>query len=411
MKKLKILINVYACSPTRGSEPGMGWNWCIHLAKYCDLHIITEEEFRTQIEETIISLSQKDNITFYYNPVSEKIRHMARNQGDWRFYYYYKKWQKETLKIAKMIVSLHDIDILHQLNMIGFREPGYLWKIEKIPFIWGPIGGLKQFPIKYLKGASNKTILFNRLKNTINILQLKYDNRVNKAFKRANLLISSIPDSQIAIKKHKKLDSILIPETGTFVSDDVSTNKFFSDNLEVIWVGKFDFRKQLSLAISALAATYNKKIILNIYGEGSKNQIEHLEQLAIDLNISNQIVWHGNQPNATVQKAMREAHLFFFTSVSEDTSTVVLEAISNRLPVLCFNTCGFGAIINNNVGRKVTLTNPQKSIIDFAEYLNIFYEDRVLLEKLSQNCKTLQQRLSWDEKAKKVVELYERIKK
>ena len=193
MKKLKILINVYACSPTRGSEPGMGWNWCIHLAKYCDLHIITEEEFRTQIEETIISLSQKDNITFYYNPVSEKIRHMARNQGDWRFYYYYKKWQKETLKIAKMIVSLHDIDILHQLNMIGFREPGYLWKIEKIPFIWGPIGGLKQFPIKYLKGASNKTILFNRLKNTINILQLKYDNRVNKAFKRANLLISSIP--------------------------------------------------------------------------------------------------------------------------------------------------------------------------------------------------------------------------
>ena len=224
-------------------------------------------------------------------------------------------------------------------------------------------------------------------------------------------LLVPFPDSQIAIKKHKKLDSILIPETGTFVSDDVSTNKFFSDNLEVIWVGKFDFRKQLSLAISALAATYNKKIILNIYGEGSKNQIEHLEQLAIDLNISNQIVWHGNQPNATVQKAMREAHLFFFTSVSEDTSTVVLEAISNRLPVLCFNTCGFGAIINNNVGRKVTLTNPQKSIIDFAEYLNIFYEDRVLLEKLSQNCKTLQQRLSWDEKAKKVVELYERIKK
>lgn len=43
---LNILVNAYACSPNMGSEPGMAWNWCVNLAKYCELHIITEGEFR-----------------------------------------------------------------------------------------------------------------------------------------------------------------------------------------------------------------------------------------------------------------------------------------------------------------------------------------------------------------------------
>ena len=65
---------------------------------------------------------------------------MCWNQGDWRFYKYYKEWQWKTYVIAKEIIQQHHIDIVHQLNMIGFREPGYLWKLG-IPYLWGPIGG------------------------------------------------------------------------------------------------------------------------------------------------------------------------------------------------------------------------------------------------------------------------------
>ena len=261
MKKLKILVNAYACSPHRGSEPGMGWNWCIHLAKHCELFIITEEEFRERIELALPDLPQRDNMHFYYNPIPENVREMARNQGDWRFYVYYKQWQKKTLEIARQIVSERTIDILHQLNMIGFREPGYLWKIKDIPFVWGPIGGLKQFPVNYLKGSGVKMQLFNRLKNKINVWQLNYDPRINKTFKRADLLISSIPDSYRAIKEHRKRESVLIPETGSFITDDVPAERFHKEDFHVLWVAKFDFCKQLPLALRALAATNNEKII------------------------------------------------------------------------------------------------------------------------------------------------------
>lgn len=405
----RILINAYACSPKRGSEPGTGWNMCAHLAKYCELHIITEEEYREEIESVLESIPQKENMHFYYNPVSERVRAMARNQGDWRFYAHYKKWQKKTLEIAKRIVNEHPIDVMHQLNMIGFREPGYLWKIEDVPFVWGPIGGLKQFPVAYLQGAGAKAQFFNRLKNVINVLQLMFDVRVNQAFDRADLLISSIPASYTAIKRKKKKESVLISETGLFVKDDLPTERFYSDELQVIWVGKFDFRKQLPLALKALAASNNKRITLHVFGQGNEIQVQEAKALASGLSISDQVVWHGNKPLATVHQAMREAQLFFFTSVSEDNPNVILEAIGNRLPILCFDTCGFGATVNESIGRKVPLTNPRESVREFSDHLNMFFENRPLLEELSRNCEHMQHKLSWDEKAKEMVALYQRV--
>ncbi|MFZ4796186.1 MAG: glycosyltransferase [Bacteroidia bacterium] len=409
-KNISILINAYACAPNKGSEPGMAWNWIVNLANYCELYVITEGEWQKEIEIALVNLPQKENLHFYYNPVSEKIRKMCWNQGDWRFYKHYENWQKETLRIAKQIVVEHNIDILHQLNMIGFREPGYLWKIENIPFVWGPIGGLKQFPLAYSQGGGKKIQFFYLIKNSLNILQLKLDRRVNKAMHRADLLISSIPDSYNAIKKYKGLESVWIPETGCFITDDIPTDRFDDKEFHILWVGKFDFRKQLTLALNALAATKNKQIILDVYGQGSNKHEKEAKRIVADLNIDNQVVWHGNQSNRTVQNAMRKAQLFLFTSVSEDTSTVVLEAISNRLPVLCFNSCGFGAVIDDKVGRKISLTNPEQSNKEFAEQMNMLFNNRELLKELSINCKFRQQQLSWDEKAIFMVSKYKELK-
>ena len=403
---LTILINAYACSPNMGSEPGMAWNWCTNLAQYCKLYIITEGEFRDKIETVLPTLPQGKNMYFYYNSVPDEIRKMCWNQGDWRFYKYYKEWQWKTYLIAQDICKRTQIDILHQLNMIGFREPGYLWKIPNIPFIWGPIGGLKQFPTAYLKECGLKMKLFNRIKNIINIAQIKYDKRVNEAFNRADLLISSIPDSYKAIKKYKNLESIIIPETGCFDIQENIVKNFNDERLHIMWVGKFDFRKQLPLALRILKATNNTVFHLDIYGSGNEVQVLEAHNLAKSLNIEQLITWHGNQPNNIVMEAMRKAHIFLFTSISEDTSTVVLEAVSNQLPVVCCDACGMGYVINEKVGKKITLSNPKQSINDFAKVLNELENDRNLLKEMAKNCKKRQQELSWNRKAQQMIELY-----
>lgn len=410
----KVLINAYACSPDMGSEPGMAWNWCVSLAKHCELFIITEGEFRDKIEATIPTLPQGNNMHIYYNPVPEKVRQMCWNQGDWRFYKYYKNWQKSTADIARKICQNEKIDILHQLNMIGFREPGYLWKVSQetgIPFVWGPIGGAKQFPMAYVEGSSFKMKVFLRLKNFLNTWQLKHDQRVDAALKQASLLISSIPDSYRAIKKYKGLESVIIPETGAFVQENIISDneRFTKDTLTLLWVGKFDFRKKLDMALAALAQVTNINWTLKIFGTGNDSQVENARNLSRNLGIESKVQWMGNCPNAQIIKEMQNASLFLFTSVNEDTSTVVLEAISNRLPVLCFDTCGMSKVVTEDIGIKIPLTNPKQSVKDFANKINYLFHHREVLVQMSENCPKRAKELSWDNKAKQVVDLYKSI--
>ncbi len=422
---IKVLVNSYTCCPGMGSEPGMGWNWIVSLARHCELFVITEGEYRPQIETWLADSNNADvarNLHFYWNPIGEsvdacqKIRKMCWNQGDWRFYRYYKKWQKKTAEIAEDICKSEKIDILHQLNMIGFREPGYLWQVSKatgIPFVWGPIGGLKQFPLAYARGAGKKMQMFNFVKNKINSWQIAHDRRVTAALHQASLLISSIPDSYNAIKKYHNLESVVIPETGCFPNgpEDNFQGRFLGKELKIIWVGKFDFRKRMDLALKSIAEARSNGVgvYLDVYGTGSDKQVQAGKELAAGLGIQDCIKFMGSRPHDDVVSAMKSADLFLFTSVSEDTSTVVLEAVSYGLPVLCFDTCGMSTVINDDVGIKVPLTSPEHSIKDFANAMKNLFANRQLLQGMSEKCRDRANELSWDNKALTMLSLYQKV--
>lgn len=403
---LSILINAYACSPNMGSEPGMAWNWCANLAQYCELHIITEGEFKEKIEAVLPTLPQGKNMHFYYNPVSEEIRKMCWNQGDWRFYKYYKEWQWKTYEMTKDIMAKHRIDIVHQLNMIGFREPGYLWKIEEKPFVWGPVDAKEKFPTAYLQGANLKAKLFMRLKNFLTGVQLKHDKRVRQAAKKAAIIISASSESKRSFRKFFNIESPLLNETGCYPQSNALSGKKDKNTLDLLWVGKLDFRKQLALAIKTVAQLNNNKVKLHIVGGGDATVYQ---QLAKSLNMDDLCIWHGAVSHDKVQEIMQQSDLFFFTSVAEGTPHVVLEAISNNLPVICFDTCGHGDSVNEKVGIKIPLTNPKQSVKDFAEQIDFLYQHRNILQQMSNNCKQRQEELSWSNKAKPMVALYNQI--
>lgn len=400
---LNILINAYACSPNMGSEPGMAWNWCINLAKYCELHIITEGEFREKIEAVLPTLPQGKNIHFYYNPVSDKIRRMCWNQGDWRFYKYYKEWQWRTYEMAKEIIAKQHIDIVHQLNMIGFREPGYLWKIEEKPFVWGPVDAKENFPTAYLQGTNLKTKLFINLKNFLTRIQLKYDKRVYQAAQKATVIVSASSESKKSLKKFFNIEAPLLNETGCYPQNKTLFDKKNKEELDLLWVGKLDFRKQLSLAIQTIAQLNNKNIRLHIVGSGDNKSYK---ELAVSLHVAEQCIWHGTISHTKVQEIMQQSDIFFFTSVAEGTPHVVLEAIGNNLPVVCFDTCGQGDSVNEQVGMKIPLNTPQQSVKDFTEKIDYLYHHRDILQQLSKQCSQRQEKLSWDNKAKQMMILY-----
>lgn len=410
---ISVLVNAYACSPHWGSEPGMGWNWILALSKYCQLYVITEGEWRDKIEEAIAHLPQKDSIHFFYLPVEPKVREICWNQGDWRFYYYYRKWQKRALELARSILDKYPIDVIHQLNMIGFREPGYLWSIKERPFVWGPIGGMNLFPEHYLSHVDWKHALKIRLKNILNKWQMRYYSRVRHAILRSDALIAATPESWNVFRDYYQKESFLISETGCTIHPMTGNEERYASGkrLELLWVGRFFYAKQLNIALETMAHLKDLDVHLHIVGDGNTRETSYYRELATSLSIADKCTWYGKIPHQEVFNLMRKAHLFFFTSVSEATSTVVLEALQCNLPVVCFDTCGFGAVINDQVGRKIPLSNPSSSAQEFASVIRELSNNRALLRELSTNCAAEIQPYSWDHKAKQVVSIYKQVMK
>lgn len=406
---MNILINAYACAPNWGSEQGMAWHWITELAKMHNLYVITEGEWKKEIEEAVALLDVKDNIHFYYNPVSDKIRSMCWNQGDWRFYWYYRKWQKKTLTIARQICSEHRIDIIHQLNMIGFREPGYLWSIYDTNYVWGPVGGMEIVPLSYLSGMPLSKKIKYIVKNMLNHLQIRYSTRVCKAIHRAGIVIAATQGTYNSFVKLHHIKPVYMNEAGCTISEQHTAHNFNKNHIDILWVGRFLDTKKLDIAIRTIAKVKDLPVFLHIVGSGSNTENTMYQQLADKMGISDNIKWYGKLANKKVQEMMNQMDLFLFTSVLEGTPHVVLEAITNCLPILCIDTCGQGQLVNEAIGWKVPLTNPQQNSTDFAAILRHIIINRDEIKQKSDNCKQRQRELSWENKLVTMNKIYQQL--
>lgn len=399
---LNILINAYACAPHKGSEPGMAWNWIINLANHCQLYVITEGEFRDQIEEAMVELPQSANIKFYYNPIDPEIRKMCWNQGDWRFYYYYRRWQRTTLEIAKRIVSEHSVDVLHQLNMVGYREPGMLWKIDNIPTVWGPIGGFGGIPFSFLSLYKPLDALKQFVKDSINKIQI-FSPYILKAIKRTDLLIACNSIAKKSLQRFRQDEVVVIGEVGSFNEKKERITDFSHENpLIVTWIGKDDSRKALKLALEVFEGLEKYAIELHVIGVDLKTSLyKNQNRLA-------NVTFHGWMSLDQVHGFLERSNVFLFPSLFEASGTVVLESLSNGVPVLCHDTCGQGDIIDDTCGIKVPMVNPRYSVAGFTAAILRLYNDRELLNRLSSGATKKSQKLTWEKKVIKMVELYKK---
>jgi glycosyltransferase involved in cell wall biosynthesis len=402
---LNVLVSAFACGPNWGSEVGMGWNWIINLSQYCQLHVITEKGFKEDIEKGISNVCLNYQPKFYYLDIGEKGRLLFWKQGSLSFYYYYKKWQKNAYNLSKEILNNNEIQILHQLNLIGFREPGYLWKhAKKYPYIWGPVGGINQIPLNFILRFDFKSMLFYLGKNIIHHVQLSLSSRVVKSLNAAAFVIAESSNTQKVLKKKFGIQTVLIHETACN-SKGFEFKQKNNKQIELIWIGKIQGTKALPIALKALSKVKEKeKFHLTIIGDGPDEKF--CKRLARKIHINNICSFTGKIPNVEVIEKIKKSDLLFFTSLKEGTPTVISEALSFGLPVLCHDTCGFGDIINKECGIKIPLISYNYSVNSFARALSKIAEERSILSKLSIGVIQERENLTWESNSKTMIDLY-----
>lgn len=387
----------------------MGWNWVTHLARHCDLTVITEEGFRDDIAGDPVASELKHNLRFEYLDIGETARRRCWNQGDWRYYPKYREWQWSAYELARSLINRGEFDLVHHLNMIGYREPGYLWKLP-LPFVWGPVGGHEQMPWRFIPALGWQAAPYQIARNVLNAIQARTSLRVRRAARAAVEVIVATPANQSAFLEIHGVESTLIVETGTEAIASSRTRPPFDGTrpLRVSWCAKFLASKALPIALRAIAlASREIPVELTIIGDGRESAAWH--RLGRELGIDGHCHWVGAVRHEDAQRMIAESDFMLLTSVQEATTTVVMEALSAGVPVLCHDTCGFGAVVDETCGLKIPLINPGASVRGFAEALVRLSRGPELIAFLSRGAVNRAADFTWEQKVAAVMEIYDRI--
>lgn len=397
-KRLKVLLGCYACSPYYGSEKGMGWNFLRHIAQYCDVHAIVEEmEDKPDLERYAAEHPEEfEHITLHY---VRKVRHpLLRKIWPPIYYHFYDGWQKRAYKLAVELEKRENFDLVHQITLAGYREPGYLWKLGK-PFIWGTLGGLNNTAWGLLKGLNMYQRLYFSARNLLNTIQ-KRGRRVRAAARHADTIYVCDVASQRDVAHYWNRKATIMSEIGVSCSERTEnpTRHMGGTPLRVCWVGNLIPLKGLPMLLAALPLC-KQPIELHVLGKGPKK--EEYQALAERLGVAGNVIFHGSLPHADVFPLMRSCHALCISSIKEGgTSTVTLEAMQCALPVVALNHCGFADVITEQCGIRIPVTNPKRISRDFAVALDSLAADEARRYALAQGAAKRAQDYTWEAKTK-----------
>lgn len=404
-KRLKVLLGCYACDPHRGSEPGMGWNFAYNISKYHDVHAIVEEgEFKESLER--FSNENPEvvrNITFHFVP--RKHHETLRKIWPPSYYWFYRSWHIQAYKFAIELDKQENFDIVHQVNMASYREPGYLWKLGK-PFIWGPLGGLNNTAWCLLPELGLRDAFFYSLRNIINSWQKRFSYAARVVSQKAHTIFVSDPDGIRTVQHLWNRTPKVMREVGTPDITDVPTpmQRKTNEPLKLCWVGVYEARKALPILLKALPLCKHP-MRLEVLGGGEKE--DAWKRLVRDLEIGSMVHFHGFISHSDVSGVMKQCHVMCITSIHEGgTSTVTLEALQNGLPIVALNHCGFATVIDETCGLKLPVQSQKKISAQLAMVLDKLAEDEELRMRLARGAVERGKMFTWDAKMQVLNQVY-----
>ena len=411
---MKILISAYACNPYKGSEEGVGWGWITAIARNHKLWVLTADFHRADIETAIAKDPDRyHKIRFCYIPhkpwhyypeglwlkieksLFKPLMHMA-----------YNAWLRDAGQLGAALHCKVGFDLVHQITYVGFRFPGHLWKLN-IPYIWGPIGGLVNVPWRLLPVMGFRGALEYGVRNIVNTIHKFMLTNPKKALKKANKLIAATSGVRDEIIQWYGCKSQVICEIGPppeRASKIVKRGK--NDVFKIAWSGEHLPGKAMPLLLKALTGIADlMEWRLDILGNGPLSQTWRRKATKYGLSVN--CHWQGWVPRDKALRIMQNAHVFVVTSLKDLTSTVLLEALAQGVPVICPDHCGFADVVTNDCGILIDMKSPQQFSTDLSKAIIALYNDEDERRRLAKGALQRIKDYSWDKKVGELEYMYQ----
>ena len=412
---MKLLLMAYECSPYRGSEWAAGWGRLLGAAKVAETHVVTSEKNFTALERARSEGLLPSNIFFYTPQPDARLRDLERRPVMFAYNYRaYHHWQVLALQLIRELHLRECFDLVHQVNVCTFREPGYGWQLN-IPFLWGPVGGTQNFPLRCLPMLPASDAFKEGMRGLANWFALRKP-RVREAARHATVLLAANSTNVCDMEKALGRQVELLLETGLHTVREPDRTRFeariadaragrTAEPLRLLWSGELQTRKALPILLRALARIQPEvSWQLEVMGDGPLRGRWTAE--AERLGLSKRVRFLGRLPFPEAVARMNCADLFCFTSLRDTSGNVVLEALAAGVPVVCFDHQGAGDMVNEHSGLKLPISTPQKAYADWAEAIDTLARDPRRLFALSRGATMQARSFLWSHNHDRVNEIY-----
>jgi glycosyltransferase involved in cell wall biosynthesis len=398
---MKILIVGHACAPGLGSEPGSTWNWAWNMSRTHQVWVIAHPEFKDRVDSFLAS-NPNDRIQFIWVVPKSRFDYWKPGSNQERgIRLHYWLWMKEAYDQAAILHNQVHLDLVHHVSWSTLAVPPPFWKLP-VPAVWGPIGGGQSFPpsfISYLR--------YNRVKEllrTLNLLLLPYSPALRRSLANTSIVLATNIETKNLLDRAGASRVRLFLDCGVDERPAPPGLRVAREQLTLLWAGRLEPQKGLAIALRALAVSKYRESALLVAGSGSEQA--QMEDLARSLGLTKRVEFLGRVPHETMEALFQSCDALVFTSLRDSFGSVVLEAMSNGLPVIALNHQGIRAFVPDDAAIKVPVKSPQQVISDLAHAFDALGSTPQLKQSMSRAALAFAESQTWKRRTETMNELY-----
>ena len=401
---MKILIVGHACGPGLGSEPGFTWNWAWHLSRTNEVWVIAHPEYKDRIDR-FLAHQPNERLHFIWTTPKSRFDYWIPGRGQERgIRLHYWLWVKEAYRQAGLLYKEVHFDIVHHVSWSTIAIPPPFWKVPALA-VWGPIGGGQSFPLAFVSH-----LRYNRIKEalrTLNLMLLPFAPPLHQTLRSASLVLATNHETKDLLERAGAKQVELFLDCGIDRRLTVPSPRVPETQVTLLWAGRLEPQKGLAIALRALAACKYREILLLVAGSGTEQT--QMESLAHELRLTNRVEFLGRVPHEEMPALFQSSDAFVFSSLRDSFGSVVLEAMSNGLPVIALNHQGIRAFVPDEASIKVPVNSPEQAINDLARAFEAFASHPGRRLAMSRAALAFAEGQTWTRRAEKMNELYAEI--
>ncbi len=391
---MRIFLSAYACEPGRGSEPGIGWNWCLELAKQGHkVFVLTRRNNQEAIEAFFKRHQPLQRPVFFYYDLPGAVL-LLKRRGILPVQLYYLLWQICCVGTVRDALHEHQVDCIWHLTFGVLRQPSFLWRLRK-PFIFGPVGGGESAPLRMRNDYSLSGQIADYLRDGLNWLS-KWDPMVQVTLSRAHIIFAKTRQSVRFVPKRWREKTQVYLELG--INELTFPRERDGESCRFLFVGRFLYWKGLTIAIRAFAhyIQLGGTGRFTVIGRGPEEA--RARALARTLGAEPLMDWKSWVDQKELALQYQEHDVFLFPSLHDSSGNVVVEALSYGLPVVCLKLGGPGEIVTDQCGVAVDVhaLSLYAVVAELGRQIKRLDQDRKALTALSNGALVRARDFLWE---------------